>query len=89
MIEIINKILKEEGIASLEAIDKAMTLGLNHPMGPFTLMDFAGIDITYDSLGYLHKEFGQSHWAPPLSLKRMVNAGRLGEKTKSGWYDYV
>lgn len=78
----------EEGIASLEDIDKAMTLGLNHPMGPFTLMDFAGIDITYDSLEYLHKEFGQPHWAPPTSLKRMVNAGRLGKKTQKGWYDY-
>ncbi|WIV10416.1 3-hydroxyacyl-CoA dehydrogenase family protein [Proteiniborus sp. MB09-C3] len=78
----------EEGVASIEDIDKAMTLGLNHPMGPFTLMDFTGIDIAYDSLVYLYEEFGQSHWAPPTVLKRMINAGRLGKKTNAGWYDY-
>jgi 3-hydroxybutyryl-CoA dehydrogenase len=78
----------EEGIASLEDIDKAMTLGLNHPMGPFTLMDFAGVDITYYSMQYLFEEFGQPHWAPPLSLKRMMNAGRIGKKVKKGWYNY-
>lgn len=78
----------EEGVASIEDIDKAMTLGLNHPMGPFTLMDFTGIDIAYDSLVYLYEEFGQPHWAPPTVLKRMINAGRLGKKTNAGWYDY-
>ena len=77
----------EEGIASLEDIDKAMTLGLNHPMGPFTLMDYTGIDIAYDSLVYLHSEFGQSNWAPPQSMKRLIGAKRLGKKTGGkGWY---
>ncbi len=78
----------EEGVASIEDIDKAMTLGLNHPMGPFTLMDFTGIDISYDSLVYLYDQFAQSHWAPPAALKRMIDAGRLGKKTNAGWYDY-
>lgn len=78
----------EEGIASIEDIDKAMTLGLNHPMGPFTLMDYTGIDISYDSLQYLYSEFAQANWAPPLSMKRMVNAKRLGKKTGGkGWYN--
>lgn len=81
-------IVYEEGIASIEDIDKAMTLGLNHPMGPFTLMDFTGIEITYDSLVYLYEQFAQSHWAPPASLKRIIDAGRLGKKTNAGWYDY-
>ncbi len=82
------QLVYEEGIASLEDIDKAMTLGLNHPMGPFTLMDFTGLDISYDSLVYLHNEFGQDKWAPPASLKRMINAGRLGKKTGGkGWFD--
>lgn len=78
----------EEGIASIEDIDKAMTLGLNHPMGPFTLMDYTGIDISFDSLEYLYSEFAQPNWAPPLSMKRMVNAKRLGKKTGGkGWYN--
>ena len=81
-------ILADEGIASIEDIDKAMMLGLNHPMGPFTLMDFAGNDICYYSLEYLHSEYAQPNWAPPTNLKRLINAGRLGRKTGKGWYDY-
>lgn len=81
-------ILADEGIASIEDIDKAMTLGLNHPMGPFTLMDFTGNDICYDSLEYLYAEFAQPNWAPPTNLKRLINAGRLGRKVGKGWYDY-
>ena len=78
----------EEGIASIEDIDRAMTLGLNHPMGPFTLMDYTGIDISYDSLIYLYSEFAQTNWAPPVAMKRMVNAKRLGKKTSGkGWYN--
>ncbi|MBP2638138.1 MAG: 3-hydroxyacyl-CoA dehydrogenase NAD-binding protein [Firmicutes bacterium] len=77
----------EEGIASVEDIDKAITLGLNYPMGPFTLMDYTGIDISYHSLEYLYSEFAQTNWAPPVAMKRMVNAGRLGKKTSGkGWY---
>jgi 3-hydroxybutyryl-CoA dehydrogenase len=78
----------EEGIASLADIDKAMTLGLNHPMGPFTLMDYTGIDIAYDSLVYLYSEFAQANWAPPGAMKRLVNAKRLGKKTGGkGWFN--
>ncbi|MPW24459.1 3-hydroxybutyryl-CoA dehydrogenase [Alkalibaculum sp. M08DMB] len=78
----------EEGIASIEDIDKAMTLGLNHPMGPFTLMDFTGNDIAYDTLMYMYTEMAMPNWAPPAALKRVVNAGRLGNKIGKGWYDY-
>ncbi len=77
----------QEGIASIEDIDKAMTLGLNHPMGPFTLMDYTGIDIAYDSLGYLQSEFGESRWTPPQTMRQLINAKRLGKKTGGkGWY---
>lgn len=77
----------EEGIASIEDIDKAMTLGLNHPMGPFTLMDYTGIDIAYDSLNYLQAELGESRWSAPQAMKRLINAKRLGKKTGGkGWY---
>lgn len=82
------QLLYEEGLATLEDIDKAMTLGLNHPMGSFTLMDFTGLDISYDSFLYLHEQFGQEKWAPPTSLRRMINAGRLGKKVGKGWYDH-
>lgn len=81
-------ILHEQGVASMEDIDKAMTLGLNHPMGPFTLMDFAGNDICLASLEYLYAEFAEPHWAPPISLKQLINAGRMGKKVGKGWYDY-
>ena len=81
-------LLHEEGIASLEDIDKAMTLGLNHPMGSFTLMDFTGLDISYHSYIYLNNELEQGKWAPPVSLKMMINAGRLGKKTDNkGWFE--
>ncbi len=78
----------EEGVASLEDIDKAMKLGLNHPMGPFELMDYTGLDIAYDSLVYMYGEFAKPNWSPPPALKRMINANRLGMKTGKGWYDY-
>ena len=81
-------LLHEEGIASLEDIDKAMTLGLNHPMGSFTLMDFTGLDIAYHSFVYLNNELAPGKWAPPVSLKMMINAGRLGKKTDNkGWFE--
>jgi len=77
----------EEGIASIEDIDKAMPMGLNHPMVPFTLMDYTGIDIAYDSLVYLYSEFAQPNWAPPAAMKRLISAKRLGKQTGGkGWY---
>lgn len=80
--------LVEEGIATIEDVDKAVTLGLNYPMGPFTLQDFAGVDIGLYALEYLYEELKDDRFAPPQSLKRLIRAGRLGKKTGAGWYDY-
>lgn len=77
----------EEGVASVEDIDTAMKLGLNHPMGPFTLSDLTGNDIVNFVLDYFKREMGEAY-TPPLLLKQMVQAGRLGRKTGAGWYDY-
>ncbi len=81
--------LYDEGIADKEDIDKAVKFGLNHPMGPFELMDLTGIDIAYYVnevfKDYLPKE--QKH-TTPYSLRTMIRAGRLGRKTKAGWYEY-
>ncbi|MCL1699469.1 3-hydroxyacyl-CoA dehydrogenase NAD-binding domain-containing protein [Lysinibacillus sp. Bpr_S20] len=78
----------EEGIATAEDIDKAIKLGLNHPMGPFELQDFAGIDIGYHVMEYFSKEFNDAQYAPPLLLKQMMRAGRFGKKVGAGFYDY-
>ncbi len=79
----------DEGIASKEDIDKAMKFGLNHPMGPFELMDFTGIDICYLVNEVLKKELPRElKHTTPYSLKATVRANRLGRKTGAGWYDY-
>lgn len=75
----------EEGIATPEEVDKAITLGLNHPMGPFTLLDFTGVDVCHNVLEYFHREFGQPQYAPPQLIKQMVRAGRLGRKVGKGF----
>jgi 3-hydroxybutyryl-CoA dehydrogenase len=75
----------EESIATPEEVDKAITLGLNHPMGPFALLDFTGIDVCYNVLEYFHREFGQPQYAPPQLIKQMVRAGRLGRKSGKGF----
>lgn len=80
--------LLEEGVASAEDIDKAVTLGLNYPMGPFTLQDYAGVDIGYYTMEYFKEEFDDSRFAPPRLLKQLVRSGRLGRKTGAGFYDY-
>ncbi|ANB58961.1 UDP-glucose/GDP-mannose dehydrogenase family, NAD binding domain protein [Anoxybacillus sp. B7M1] len=80
--------LVEEGVASLEDIDKAVTLGLNYPMGPFTLQDFAGVDIGLHVMDYFYQEFKDNRFAAPLLLRQLVRAGRLGRKTGAGFYDY-
>lgn len=79
----------EEGIATPEDVDKAITLGLNHPMGPFTLMDFTGNDINHNVMDYFYQEFRDPHYAPPQLMKQLVRAGRLGRKTGKGFYDYT
>jgi 3-hydroxybutyryl-CoA dehydrogenase len=78
----------ERGLASMEDIDRAMTLGLNYPMGPFTLMDFVGLDIHYNACMAIYEETKDPAYLPPLTLKKMIQAGQLGRKTGKGWYDY-
>jgi 3-hydroxybutyryl-CoA dehydrogenase len=77
----------QEGIASPEDIDKALKLGLNHPMGPFELVDLVGLDVRLNILQYLHKTLGEKYRPSPLLLQ-YVNAGRLGRKSGRGVYDY-
>ena len=78
----------EEGIASKEDIDKAIKLGLNHPMGPLTLADLTGLDVDLHVMDYMYDEFHDDRFAAPLVLRRLVRAGRLGRKTKKGFYEY-
>ncbi len=78
----------EAGVASAEDIDKAVKLGLRHPMGPFELIDYTGVDINLHVANVFFEEFKDPAWAPPPLLKRMVLAGRLGVKTGKGFYEY-
>lgn len=80
--------LLEEGVASTEDIDKAVKFGLNYPMGPFELQDYAGVDIGYHVMEYFRQEFDDARFAPPLMLKQMIRAGRVGRKSGAGFYDY-
>lgn len=77
----------QEGIASAEDIDKALKLGLNHPMGPFELVDLVGLDTRLHILEYLHKSLGDKYRPCPL-LAQYVKAGRLGRKTGRGVFEY-
>jgi 3-hydroxybutyryl-CoA dehydrogenase len=78
----------EQGLASTEDIDKGMALGTGHPMGPFTLCDFVGIDTLYFIAEIMFEEFREPRFAPPPLLRRMVSLGMYGRKTKRGFYDY-
>lgn len=78
----------EEGVASKEDIDKAVQLGLNHPMGPLTLADFTGLDVDLEVMDYLYDEFHDDRFAAPQVLRRLVRAGRLGKKSGRGFYQY-
>ena len=78
----------ERGLGTLEDIDRGMTLGCGYPMGPFTLLDFVGLDTTYYIAGIMFEEFKEPAYAPPPLLKRMVLAGRLGRKSGQGFYTY-
>jgi 3-hydroxybutyryl-CoA dehydrogenase len=78
----------ENGLGTLEDIDKGMKLGCGYPMGPFTLLDFVGLDTTYYIANIMFEEFREPQYAPPPLLKRMVLAGRLGKKSGEGFYKY-
>ena len=78
----------EEGVGSIEDIDAAMKAGANHPMGPFTLLDFVGLDTTYYIANIMFEEYREPAYAPPPLLKRMVLAGWLGKKSVRGFYKY-
>lgn len=78
-----------EGVASIEDIDKAMKFGLGHPMGPFELQDFVGLDIGLAVMETLWDNFKDPKWRPALSLRKLVASGDLGRKTGKGWYDYT
>jgi 3-hydroxybutyryl-CoA dehydrogenase len=78
----------EQGLGTLDDIDKGMKLGCGYPMGPFTLLDFVGLDTTYYIANIMFEEFREPAYAPPPLLKRMVLAGRLGRKSGRGFYEY-
>jgi 3-hydroxybutyryl-CoA dehydrogenase len=78
----------EAGVASAKDIDKALKLGLNHPMGPFELVDLVGLDVRLSILEYLHQSLGEKY-RPNGLLKKYVQEGRLGRKTGRGVYDYA
>jgi len=79
----------EEGVGSIQDIDKAMQLGCGYPMGPFTLLDFVGLDTTVYIADIMFDEFREKRFASPPLLKRMVLAGYLGRKSGKGFYDYT
>jgi len=78
----------EEGVGSVEDIDKGMQLGCGYPMGPFTLLDFVGLDTTYYIANIMFDEYHEKRFASPPLLKQMVQAGRLGKKSGRGFYEY-
>jgi len=78
----------ERGLGTIEDIDHGMKLGCGYPMGPFTLLDFVGLDTTYYIANIMFEEYREPAYAPPPLLKRMVLAGRLGRKSGRGFYTY-
>ncbi len=79
----------EEGVASKEDIDTGLKLGLNHPMGPFELMDYGSLDLMINITDYFFDETKDAKWTAPQALKSVVRAGRYGRKNGAGWYDYT
>jgi len=79
----------EQGYASVEDVDTGIKLGLNHPMGPLTLLDFVGLDTTYNIANIMFEEYREKRYAPPPLLKKMVLAGYYGRKSGKGFYDYA
>ncbi len=87
MLDAINAL--EANVATVEDIDKAMQLGAGHPMGPFTLLDFVGLDTTLKIAEIMFNEYREKRYAPPPLLRRMVLAGMYGRKSGKGFYDYA
>lgn len=79
----------ERGVATVEDIDKAMTLGCGYPMGPFTLGDFVGLDTLCQVAEIMYDEYREERYAPPPLLRRLVSMGRYGRKTGAGFYDWT
>ena len=79
----------ERGVASIEDMDKGMTLGCGYPMGPFTLGDFVGLDTLEKIAEIMYGEYREERYAPPPLLKRLVSMGRYGRKTGAGFYDWT
>jgi 3-hydroxybutyryl-CoA dehydrogenase len=87
--QILNAIrMVESGIATKEDIDTAMTLGLNHPLGPIALADLIGLDTLLTISNSIYNGLGDKHYAAPETLKKLVAAGHLGRKTRRGFYEY-
>lgn len=80
--------LLDAGVAGFEDIDTAVEKGLNWPMGPFRLGDFSGLDVTYNARLHMYKTTGDERFRPSPQLESKVKAGKLGRKTKEGWYKY-
>ena len=80
--------LVEQGVVSVEDVDRGLRLGLGRKMGIFETGDMVGLDVTYGALMAMYNETGDSRWYPPLLLRRKVKAGHLGRKTGKGWYRY-
>ena len=78
----------EEGVGSIEDIDSAMKGGAAHPMGPFTLLDFVGLDTTKSIADIMFDEYREKRFAAPPTLRKMVSAGWYGKKSGRGFYDY-
>ena len=78
----------EEGVASAQDIDTAMTLGYKHPIGPLALTDLVGLDVRLAISEHLHRELGTDTFLPPKILRRMERAGKLGRKSGEGFYRY-
>jgi 3-hydroxybutyryl-CoA dehydrogenase len=78
----------QDGVAAPEAIDQIMKLGMNHPMGPLALADLIGLDVCLFILEVLHRDLGEDRYRPCPLLRKMVAAGRLGKKSKQGFYRY-
>jgi 3-hydroxybutyryl-CoA dehydrogenase len=78
----------QEGVAERDALDKAMKLGYNLPMGPLALADLIGLDVVLHVLDALHANYKDDRYRAPIMLRKMVQAGHLGQKTKKGFYEY-